>query len=74
MGATARHARPEVTGYTHFFARVNCPVADGPAGMTGIVERLGTGEKRAFGSGDELLRFMCEWSAESFGPSPAPSS
>lgn len=30
-----------------------------PAALSGVVERIGTGEKRSFASGDELIRFMC---------------
>lgn len=27
--------------------------------LAGVVERIGSGEKRSFTSGEELLRFMC---------------
>lgn len=30
-----------------------------PGALSGVVERIGTGEKRSFASGDELIRFMC---------------
>jgi hypothetical protein len=32
-----------------------------PPACTGLVERLDTGEKRAFGSADELLRLLGSW-------------
>ena len=59
-------------GYLHFAVRVTCPVLGGPAGVAGLVERLGTGEKQPFENGDELLRLMCAWSAERFEMRPPP--
>jgi hypothetical protein len=34
-----------------------------PEGMTGQVERLGTGEKRSFETGDQLLALFAVWLA-----------
>ncbi|MGE0553527.1 MAG: hypothetical protein AB7R55_08850 [Gemmatimonadales bacterium] len=39
------------------------------AGVTGVLENLTTGEKRRFGSGDELLACVRGWTAA--GPPPA---
>lgn len=30
-----------------------------PEALSGMIERIGTGDKRSFTSGDELMRFMC---------------
>jgi hypothetical protein len=50
--------------YSYFMVRVRHPSAGdprGPAACTGLVERLDTGEKRAFGSADELQRLLVSW-------------
>ncbi len=42
-----------------------------PDRVTGLVERLGSGEKRSFDSGDQLLRMVGGWSAFSLNLQPA---
>ena len=37
------------------------PMKDRPEPLTGIVERLGFGEKQGFADGDELLRLLSRW-------------
>ena len=51
---------PERLGY--FLVRVRRPATGGAGEFAGLVERLGTGEKRAFQTGDELARVVEEWS------------
>jgi hypothetical protein len=41
---------------------VRRPATGGSGEFAGLVERLGTGEKRAFQTGDELARVVEEWS------------
>jgi hypothetical protein len=45
----------------YFMIRVQrAGVVEAPA-VAGVVERLATGEKRSFQSGDELLRLVTDW-------------
>jgi hypothetical protein len=41
-------------------------LADAP--LAGVVERLGTGEKRPFASADELLQLVATWTHSSADP------
>jgi len=45
--------------YDYFMIRVRRPTLGAPQDtVSGMVERLGTGEKRSFESGEELLRLV----------------
>jgi hypothetical protein len=46
--------------FDYFMVRVTR--AEDDARLTGLVERLGTGEKRSFGSGQQLLWLVGSWS------------
>jgi hypothetical protein len=46
---------------TYFLVRVHVAAGAAPLELTGIVERIGLGEKRSFGSGEELLRLLSAW-------------
>lgn len=46
--------------FDYFMVRVTRTEDD--ARLTGLVERLGTGVKRSFGSGQELLWLVAAWS------------
>jgi hypothetical protein len=50
--------------YDYFMLRVTRS-ADVPDRVAGVVERLDTGEKRSFGSSEELVRLVSAWSAPS---------
>lgn len=41
---------------------------DAAAELTGVLEDLGTGHKRAFSGGDALARLVAEWAARSGHP------
>ena len=59
----------ESGGFSYFMIRVHHEGGEsglGAAELAGVVERLGTGEKRAFGSGRELVELVSAWPA--FGP------
>lgn len=45
----------------HFMIRVTLPDDPGGAEVSGLVERLGTGEKQPFATGAELLRLVAAW-------------
>lgn len=47
----------------YYMVRITRPAAEAPAPMSGLVERLGTGEKQSFGSIDELMRLITDWNA-----------
>jgi hypothetical protein len=44
--------------YDYFMVRIRRPGSAPPHLLCGVMERLGTGEKRIFESGEELLRLM----------------
>jgi hypothetical protein len=46
--------------FDYFMVRV-VRSADEPGRVAGQVERLGTGEKRAFGTGDQLAQLVAAW-------------
>ena len=46
--------------FDYFMVRV-VRSADEPGRVAGQVERLGTGEKRAFGTGDQLAELVAAW-------------
>jgi hypothetical protein len=46
--------------FDYFMVRV-VRSADEPERVAGQVERLGTGEKRAFGTGDQLAKLVATW-------------
>jgi hypothetical protein len=46
----------------YFIVRVRRSVTPGSGEFTGVVERLGSGEKREFRTSDELARVVEEWS------------
>lgn len=49
----------KVDGYAYFMIRISREtVAASRLTLSGVVERLGTGEKQTFASGHELMRFM----------------
>lgn len=45
----------------HFMIRVTLPDDSGMGEVSGLVERLGTGEKQPFTSGEHLLRLVRDW-------------
>ena len=49
--------------FEYYLVRVRRSTAD-LRQVTGHVERLGTGEKRRFGSGEDLVRLVAAWPAE----------
>lgn len=44
--------------YDYFMIRICRPASALPQRLSGVVERLGTGVKRMFATGEELLRLM----------------
>ena len=46
----------------YYMVKVRRSVVDPIGGLAGVVERLGSGEKRKFRSCDELARVVDEWS------------
>jgi hypothetical protein len=48
-------------GLGYFLVRVR-RTPDTPGELSGLVERLGSGEKRPFRTGEELARVVAEWS------------
>lgn len=48
---------------TYFMVRIQRPLGQSSGPFTGAIERLGTGEKRQFGSEEELLSLLHSWAA-----------
>jgi hypothetical protein len=42
-----------------------------PYRVAGLIERLGSGEKRSFETGEQLIRLVGGWAASEFDPQPA---
>lgn len=55
----------QYTGFSYFMIRVQRPVPTSQATMSGLIERLGTGEKKSFHTGAQLLELLGAWSADS---------
>lgn len=53
-----------VPGFDYFVVRVSRS-AGGPVRLSGLIERLGSGEKRWFYSGEQLTHLVTLWSHES---------
>lgn len=49
--------------FEYYMVRIHRSDGD-PRQVTGHVERLGTGEKRRFGSGEDLVRLVAAWPAD----------
>lgn len=58
QSSTGPHGTPD--RFDYFMVRVTRTEDD--ARLTGLVERLGTGEKHSFGSGQQLLWLVAAWS------------
>ncbi len=53
----------ELRRFAYFMVRLQRPAAGGDTTLAGVVERLGTGEKREFASAAELYDLLELWSA-----------
>ena len=47
--------------FSYFLVRLRGTARGPDVGLAGMVERLGTGEKRSFASADELLALVAGW-------------
>ena len=63
MAAVRTSEGRESNGFSYFMIRVHHEAGEGAgrAEVAGVVERLGTGEKRAFASGQELVDLVGGW-------------
>ena len=46
------------TGFAYFMIRIPRTLPDHGVALHGVVERLGSGEKQRFGSGEQLIRLL----------------
>ena len=60
---TARNGHQSAEAFDYFVVRLS-RMPDYPARLAGVVERLGSSEKRWFGGGDHLLWLMTAWPDE----------
>ena len=56
----------KLTRFAYFMIRVHNVTDAGPRSVSGLVERLGTGEKRSFQDGEELLGLLSSWSTRTY--------
>lgn len=49
------------TGFSYFMVRIQRPGLARQAALSGVIERLGTGETRSFSSGAQLLELLGSW-------------
>ncbi|MBI4419801.1 MAG: hypothetical protein HY560_03180 [Gemmatimonadetes bacterium] len=61
----------QYSGFSYFMIRVQRPVPARPATVSGLIERLGTGDKRQFSSERELLALLRTWPADPSKMAPA---
>ena len=52
---------PDPAPVTHYMLRVTLPDDRGDGAVSGLIERLGTGEKRPFASAAQLIRLVTAW-------------
>jgi hypothetical protein len=50
-----------VERFNYFMVRIRRPGERPDASFSGLVEQLATGEKRSFGSAEELIRIVRSW-------------
>lgn len=55
--------------FQYFMVRLARSNAD-PARLSGLIERIGSGEKRTFGTGEELVHLFASWSIRSVNMPP----
>lgn len=60
-----KHEKPSVQ-FRYYMIRVQTPATTAPTDsspeLSGVVERLGSGEKRDFSGASELIRLVTAWS------------
>lgn len=56
--------------FDYFVVRLN-RTDPNPQRITGLVERLGSGEKQSFDTAEHLTRLISSWTASSFADHPA---
>ena len=64
-------ADQSVPDFSYFMVRIQRADAARPAAVSGVIERLGTGEKRSFADGTQLLELLGSWSDGSKMQAPA---
>ena len=50
-------------GYVYYVLRVRRAPSGEPPPCAGVIERLGTAERRSFENADELVRVLAAWEA-----------
>lgn len=67
-------AEPGLPGFSYFMIRVQRSEPERPATVSGVIERLGTGETRPFANGTQLIVLLGRWSDGSKMEAPPPVS
>ena len=52
------------TGYGYFVLKLRLPPAGDASGCAGVIERLGTTDRRSFETAEELLRLLAAWASD----------
>ena len=56
--------RDLTTGYGYFVLKLRLAPVGAPPGCAGMIERLGTADRRSFENAEELLRLLSAWASE----------
>jgi hypothetical protein len=71
MAESRREEPTDSARFAYFMVRVRIESPSDARSVDGMVERLGTGRKRDFRSGPDLLRLITDWSQLPSNMSPA---
>ena len=58
---SSQDSTPDPRPVTHYMLRVTLPDERTDGTVSGLIERLGTGEKRPFASAAQLIRLVSAW-------------
>lgn len=61
-------------GFDYFVVRLSRSSGSHPAQVTGLVERIGSGEKRPFDTAEHLVQLVTLWSEPGSNSPPPPAN
>lgn len=68
MTPTSDQAAPAAPRFAYFVLQTRTVVEAGAVTLTGVLEDLGSGEKRAFSGEEGLAHLVAEWTAQDGAP------
>ena len=64
VGQLSRGSSVAIAGFGYFVLKLKLAPAGEPHACAGIIERLGTAERRNFENAEELLRLLADWASD----------